>query len=161
MSPGAHAGGSVGFVADVNKKKAEPRNEILVFQDFIGEAYSRIRRCEGSPDMDQEQMRRVCFVLQVKRDRLQEYEQRHGSVWPEMLVALRQAGWHNYSLFLRPDGLLIGYLETPDFAQALQKMAATEINQKWQTEMAGFFEGVPGRKADEQMELVPEVFHLD
>jgi L-rhamnose mutarotase len=56
---------------------------------------------------------------------------------------------------------LIGYLETDDFDQALEKMAATEINRKWQTEMAEFFEGTPGRKADEQMELVPEVFHLD
>jgi L-rhamnose mutarotase len=111
--------------------------------------------------MQTDKNRRVCFLLQVKRDRLQEYEQRHKAVWPEMLNALRRAGWHNYSLFLRPDGLLIGYLETADFAEALQKMAATEINRKWQTEMAGFFEGVPGRKADEQMELVPEVFHLD
>jgi L-rhamnose mutarotase len=39
-------------------------------------------------------------------------------------------------------------------------MAGTEINRRWQTEMADFFEGVPGRKADEQMEPIPEVFHL-
>ena len=41
---------------------------------------------------------RVCFLLQVKKDRLKEYKERHKSVWPEMLQALRETGWHNYSL---------------------------------------------------------------
>ncbi len=76
-----------------------------------------------------------------------------------MQEALRQAGWHNYSLFLRDDGLLIGYVETPDFERALALMAGTEVNRRWQTEMASFFEGIPGR-ADEQMRPIPEVFHL-
>ncbi len=103
---------------------------------------------------------RICFLLQVKKNRLEEYKERHRAVWPEMLSALHQAGWNNYSLFLRADGLLIGYVETPDFQQALQKMALTEINRKWQAEMGEFFEGAPGRRADEQMEPIPEVFHL-
>ena len=106
-------------------------------------------------------MKRVCFLLQVKRHRLDEYKARHQAVWPEMLEALSRAGWHNYSLFLRDDGLLIGYVETPDFERALSLMAATEVNARWQAEMAEFFEGVPGRKADEQMAAIAEVFHLD
>ncbi|MBL8236100.1 MAG: ion transporter [Bryobacterales bacterium] len=104
---------------------------------------------------------RVCFYLQVKRDRLEEYKERHRDVWPEMLNALSEAGWCNYSLFLREDGLLIGYLETPDFDEALRKMAATGVNRRWQEQMAEFFEGIPGRKADEQMQRIEEVFHLD
>ena len=55
-------------------------------------------------------MKRVCFVLQVKPDRLDEYKWRHRAVWLEMLDALRETGWNNYSLFLREDGLLVGYL---------------------------------------------------
>jgi L-rhamnose mutarotase len=106
-------------------------------------------------------MQRICFVLQVKRDRLDEYKEKHRAVWPEMQDALRESGWHNYSLFLRDDGMLIGYLETPDFQQALQRMRGTEVNRRWQTQMADFFEGVPGRKADEQMQPLTEVFHLD
>lgn len=106
-------------------------------------------------------MKRVCFCLKVKRDRLEEYKLRHQAVWPEMLGALSQAGWHNYSLFLRDDGLLIGYVETPDFARALTLMAGAEVNARWQKEMADFFEGEPGRNADEQMSPIPEVFHLD
>ena len=65
-------------------------------------------------------MQRVCFLLKVRQERLEEYVARHEEVWPEMLDALRETGWHNYSLFLREDGLLIGYLETPDFQAALE-----------------------------------------
>lgn len=56
-------------------------------------------------------MERVCFRLSVRPDRLEEYKARHREVWPEMLEALRATGWRNYPLFLRGDGLLIGYLD--------------------------------------------------
>src|SRR5579871_2281884 len=46
-------------------------------------------------------MQRICFLLQVKPDRLEEYKERHKSVWPEMRAALSATGWHNYSLFRR------------------------------------------------------------
>lgn len=68
-------------------------------------------------------MKRICFLLRVKPDRLDEYKLRHRSVWPEMLEALRQTGWSNYSLFLRDDGVLVGYLETEDFESARAGMA--------------------------------------
>jgi L-rhamnose mutarotase len=63
-------------------------------------------------------MQRVCFLLKVRADRLDAYRERHAAVWREMLDALSATGWHNYSLFLREDGLLVGYLETEDFAAA-------------------------------------------
>lgn len=105
-------------------------------------------------------MKRVCFVLQVKSDRLEEYKRRHRSVWPEMLAALRETGWTNYSLFLRPDGLLVGYLETEDFERALAGMAAREINERWQREMADFFVQPAGVLPDQAMTPLEEVFHL-
>ena len=106
-------------------------------------------------------MQRVCFLLKVRQERLEEYVERHVEVWPEMLAALRKTGWHNYSLFLREDGLLIGYLETPDFQAALEGMAAREVNERWQNDMAPFFETLDGRHADESMVPLREVFHLD
>ena len=106
-------------------------------------------------------MQRVGFVLKVKADRLEEYKQRHEQVWPEMLAALRETGWHNYSLFLRADGLLFGYLETPDFEQARAGMADREINARWQAEMAPFFEALAGQRPDEGLLQLEEIFHLD
>ena len=76
-------------------------------------------------------MQRVCFLLQVRTDRLEEYKQRHRDVWPDMLQALRETGWTNYSLFLRADGLLVGYFETSDLAAALQGMSQREVNSRW------------------------------
>ncbi|MCZ2149946.1 MAG: L-rhamnose mutarotase [Bryobacterales bacterium] len=105
-------------------------------------------------------MERVCFILQVKKDRLEEYRERHRTVWPEMLEALRETGWTNYSLFLREDGLLVGYLETPDFEAALRGMASREVNERWQRWMVDFFE-LGGRHADRSMKRLDEVFHLD
>src|ERR1700761_275856 len=106
-------------------------------------------------------MQRICFVLQVKPERLEEYKERHRHVWPDMQAALRETGWGNYSLFLRDDGLLIGYLETPDFQAALRGMASREVNERWQREMAPFFEALEGRRPDEGMLTVAEVFHMD
>ena len=80
-------------------------------------------------------MQRICFVLQVKPERLKEYKERHRNVWPEMLVALRETGWDNYSLFLRDDGLLVGYLETESFERARAGMATREVNERWQHEI--------------------------
>src|SRR5215470_18604898 len=105
-------------------------------------------------------MKRICFVLQVRPERVEEYKVRHRSVWPEMLSALRETGWHNYSLFLREDGLLIGYLETENFERARAGMAKREVNERWQREMAVFFVQPDGVLADRAMEPLEEVFHL-
>jgi L-rhamnose mutarotase len=106
-------------------------------------------------------MQRVCFLLKVKPERLEEYKRRHQAVWPDMLEALRDTGWHNYSLFLREDGLLIGYLETDDFEAARQAMAAREVNERWQADMAPFFEALDGQRPDQGLMTLEEVFHLD
>ena len=103
---------------------------------------------------------RYCFSLQVKPELIAEYTDRHRQVWPEMQSALRDTGWGNYSLFLRPDGLLIGYVECADLAAAQAAMDATEVNARWQAEMAGFFLETQGRPADQAFQLLTEVFHL-
>lgn len=106
-------------------------------------------------------MKRICFLLRVKPDRLDEYKLRHRSVWHEMLEALRQTGWSNYSLFLRDDGVLVGYLETEDFESARAGMASREINERWQREMKEFFVQPAGLLPDRAMAPLEEIFHLD
>lgn len=106
-------------------------------------------------------MNRVGFLLKVKEDMITEYKRHHEDVWPEMLEALSRTGWHNYSLFMREDGLMFGYFETPhDLETALADMDKEEINTKWQDLMAPFFEGA-GEHADKMMVELEEVFHLD
>jgi L-rhamnose mutarotase len=105
-------------------------------------------------------MHRVCFTLQVRTDRMEEYARRHAAVWPDMLRALHDTGWHHYSLFLRDDGLLVGYLETDDLAAAQEGMARTEVNARWQAEMAEFFEDLD-LPPDQGFRQLTEVFHLE
>ena len=85
---------------------------------------------------------------------------RHQAVWPQLREALTATGWRNYSLFLRHDGLLVGYLECEDFDAARAAIDASTVNQRWQAEMQGFFEELDGRRPDERMRPLEEVFHL-
>lgn len=107
-------------------------------------------------------MKRIGFILKVKPDMIEEYKEHHKNVWPEMLDALRRTGWHNYSLFMRGDGMLFGYFETPDnFQAALAGMSKEDVNAKWQELMAPYFEALEGSRPDESMQELEEVFHLD
>lgn len=105
-------------------------------------------------------MQRICFVLRVKPERLEEYKERHRSVWPEMKKALQETGWKNYSLFLRPDGMLVGYLETDNFERARAGMARQDVNSRWQMEMADFFVQQEGLLPDQAMAPLEEIFHV-
>jgi L-rhamnose mutarotase len=106
-------------------------------------------------------MARYCFLLQVRPELLAEYRERHAAVWPDMLRALRETGWRNYSLFARPDGLLVGYVEADDLDAAQRAMAMTEVNARWQAQMSRFFTGLGGRPPDEGFVLLEEVFNLE
>lgn len=106
-------------------------------------------------------MERVCFRLQVRPERLAEYRERHAAVWPEMLRALADAGWRNYSLFLGEDGLLIGYFETDSLDRAVERMQHTDVNRRWQADMAPYFTELGGASPDTGFLRLDEVFHLE
>jgi L-rhamnose mutarotase len=84
-------------------------------------------------------LKRVCFVLQVKKELLEEYKSRHQKIWPEMLRVLKEAGIHNYSIFLRPDGLMVNYFETADVEQSFRIARSSPVYEKWQEAMARYF----------------------
>ena len=104
---------------------------------------------------------RICFQLHVHPDRLAEYEARHAAVWPEMRDALAATGWRNYSLFVTDEGAVIGYVECDDFEASRAAMEQTEVNARWQREMAEFFVGLDGQRPDEGLLELREIFHLD
>jgi L-rhamnose mutarotase len=103
---------------------------------------------------------RVCFRSSVQPELMDEYKLRHAAVWPDMLRALKDAGWNNYSLFLAPDGQLIGYLECDDYQAAQARMAMTDVNARWQAEMATLFANSE-LPPDQGFEIVEEVLNLE
>lgn len=106
-------------------------------------------------------MERVGFRLKLRKEKVEEYVLQHQEVWPEMLKALSETGWHNYSLFLdRNDATLIGYFETPDLQKALEDIAAKDVNERWQALMAENFEDLEGRRPDEVFLKLENIFYL-
>lgn len=84
---------------------------------------------------------RACFLLRVRPDKLAEYADVHQRVWDDMRAALTSAGWRHYSLFLDPDtGLVVGYYEADDTVTAANAMESLEVNERWQAEMAQYFQ---------------------
>ena len=78
-----------------------------------------------------------------------------------MLRALYDAGWRDYTLHLRDDGLLVGVLETDDLAAAQAAMDRTDVNRRWQAQMAPFFTDLGGNAPDRGMQVLPEIFNLE
>ncbi len=105
-------------------------------------------------------MQRVCFQLQVDPARIEEYRTAHAAVWPEMLDAIRDSGRRNYSLFLRGDGLLIGYYETDDDTASQAALARDPRTAKWEERMSPFFIGA-GDRPDQNAAVLEEVFNLE
>ena len=104
-------------------------------------------------------MERICFTFEIYPGQEAEYKRRHDEIWPELVDAIREAGFHNYSLFRR-DQTIVAYVEChPDVATAFSKIAAHEANARW----AEWFQDVIVSLTDENGELfkLDEVWHLD
>jgi L-rhamnose mutarotase len=107
-------------------------------------------------------MQRVGFVIKIRPDKIEEYKAHHKAVWPDMQAALQRSGYHRYSLFLRPDGLVFGYFEPPqNVATAREAMSREEVNTRWQASMAPLREAFDGEFEGISLIDLEEVFHID
>lgn len=104
-------------------------------------------------------MERVGFTMRLLPGAGAEYRRRHAAVWPDMLAALRAAGARDYSIFL-DGGRLFAYLEVDDFDAFRTTMAATEVNDRWQADMAALIDPLtdPATGFHRRLE---EIFHLE
>jgi L-rhamnose mutarotase len=104
-------------------------------------------------------MERVAFAMKLLPGAEAEYRRRHAAVWPEMLDALRGAGCHNYSIYLRDDDLL-GVFDVDDFDRFRAIMDASPVNARWQADMASLIDLCtdPATGFHRRLE---EVFRLD
>jgi L-rhamnose mutarotase len=104
-------------------------------------------------------MERVCFTFEIRPGTEDEYKKRHDEIWPELVDAIKDAGFVNYSLFRRGT-TIVAYAECdPDVATAFAKIGSTDVNTRW----AKWFEDVIVSLTDENGELIrlEEVWHLD
>jgi L-rhamnose mutarotase len=102
---------------------------------------------------------RVAFRMRLQPGAEAEYRERHASVWPEMLDALKAAGCSNYSIYLL-DQTLIGVFDVDDFDLFRAFMAAQPVNDRWQADMTRLIDPCtdPATGFHRRLE---EVFRLD
>jgi len=104
-------------------------------------------------------LQRVAFQLRIRPGKENEYEEAHRYVWPELLQELERFEVSDYSIFRRGQQLFL-YLHVPDFNALLEHLAASDVNQRWQREMAPLFEPVPDLAANESIAMMQEVFFM-
>lgn len=104
-------------------------------------------------------MERLCFTFEIRPGTEDEYKRRHDEIWPELVEAIKDSGFENYSLF-RSGTTIVAYVECyPDVATAFAKLGPHEANARW----SEWFEDVIVSLTDENGELfrLQEVWHLD
>src|SRR5215204_5714890 len=105
-------------------------------------------------------VQRVAFRLRVRPERLEEYKQLHQDVWPELLDDMRAASIRNYSIFA--DGPeLFAYLECDDWGAALEALARSDANRRWQELMSGYLATPVDPDAAAPLQLLEEVFRME
>lgn len=104
-------------------------------------------------------MERIGFVMRLLPGAEAEYRRRHAAVWPEMLAELKAAGAADYSIFQHGHDLF-GYLEVEDLRRFQEVLAASEINARWQTDMAALIDPLTDPATGFHQRL-DEVFHLE
>ena len=112
-------------------------------------------------------MKRYGSVIEVREDKIEEYNKLHADVWPDVLAMIKECNIHNYSIYLRqlPDGkhYLFSYFEYigTDYDADMAKMAADPTTQKWWDVCKPCHNPLPDRAEDEWWADMEEVFHVD
>ncbi|KJY48337.1 L-rhamnose mutarotase [Bombilactobacillus mellis] len=102
---------------------------------------------------------RMAQLMHVYPDQYEEYERRHNNLFPEMRQALKEAGAHNYSIYLdKRTGNLFAYLEVDD-VDKYNEISQTPACKKWWEYMEPLMDTNPDN-SPVTIDL-HEVFHLD
>jgi len=104
-------------------------------------------------------VQRIAFQLRIKADRIEEYDEAHRHVWPELLQEMERFGIRDYSIFRRGQQLFLT-MHVHDFEEVAVRLADSDVNRQWQLKMAPLLEEVPGLESGEQFAMMREVFFM-
>ena len=104
-------------------------------------------------------MERGLFHITIDPERAADYDAIHADPWPDMMAAIHDTGFRNYTGFRR-GGSVVYYGEFyPDLDTALGKIGKTEVNARWGLAFAGIITTITD--ADGKLIIADEVFHQD
>lgn len=101
------------------------------------------------------------MIWKMKPEMKEQYKKDHDNIWPDMAKAIKDAGYKNYSIYFRKDGTMFAYLEHDNLEEGSKKMAATEVNSRWQKAMDKYFIKNNPNIIGPEIEMLEEVFHVD
>lgn len=104
-------------------------------------------------------MQRVVFQLRIRKGCEQAYDEAHRRVWPELIAELRAAGICEYSIFRRNQELVL-YMKVTCFDSFLKYVDNSDVDRRWQQNMASLFTPVPSLRDGERFAIMEEVFHM-
>lgn len=110
-------------------------------------------------------MKRFCLALDLKQDAglINEYEEYHRKVWPEILKSIKDTGIRQMEIY-RIENRLFMIMETNDDFTFERKAAMDEENvkvQEWEQLMWKYQEALPGGKPGEKWRLMERIFALN
>lgn len=102
-------------------------------------------------------MKRHAFTMKLKPGFEEEYKKRHDEIWPELIKVLKEAGIHNYSIYLDEEtGTLFAYQELED---DVSDVSSHPVVRKWWDYMEELMETKPDHSP--VTVSLKEVFHMD
>jgi L-rhamnose mutarotase len=110
-------------------------------------------------------MKRYCLALDLKDDAtlIQEYEEYHQQVWPEILKSIRDPGIQQMEIY-RINNRLFMIIETNDDFTFERKEEMDKANKKvheWEQLMWKYQQAIPGRNPGEKWRLMERIFALN
>lgn len=108
--------------------------------------------------------KRYCLTLDLKPDPalIEEYEQYHREVWPEIKKSILDAGILSMEIY-RYDNRLFMIMDTNEDFSFEKKAEMDESNprvQQWEELMWKYQQALPGAAAGEKWKLMDKIFQL-
>ena len=109
-------------------------------------------------------MPRYCLALDLKNDPqlIQEYEEYHQAVWPEIIASIKDSGINNMEIY-RFQNRLFMIMETTDNFSFEKKQEMDHENsrvQDWEKLMWKYQQALPNSKEGEKWKLMDKIFQL-
>jgi L-rhamnose mutarotase len=135
------------------------RDVIAEITDADGELlwYDEVFHAGGDPLPGP--MQRGFLHITIDPERAADYDAIHADPWPDMMEAIHDAGFRNYSGFRRGASVVYYGEFHPDMDTVFGKIAQTEVNTRWGQAFEGIITTIVD--ADGKLITADEVFHQD
>jgi L-rhamnose mutarotase len=104
-------------------------------------------------------MEKIAFVMTLIPGHANEYQKRHDEIWPELVIALKDAGVSDYSIFLEHQSNKLFAVLKRSEDHKMDQLPLEPIVKKWWAFMSDIMETNPDNSPC--VNSIEQVFHLE